>query len=153
VVPRVSSQKPVGLAAAGQAPKVCDGHRHFGAGDPVVVRRCPSGLEVHGEVPRRRVADEGVGQRHLESLGGPLAVLVDARPSERAEVGAVEAGVEHVEAAGVVGGEAEGLVVAQGPAVEAFHRRETVGVDAADLGRVAHRGDRVAQRCNETGQR
>lgn len=59
----------------------------------------------------------------------------------------VEAGVEHVEAVGVgaVGGEAEGLVVVQGGAMETIQGREAVGVQAAHLCRAAHCGYGVTQ--------
>ena len=145
VVPRVRSQKAVGLAAAGQAPEVRDGDRHFGARDSMVVRRRPPRLKVHAEVAHRDVADVGVGQRHLESLRGPLAVLADAHAAQLAQVlRVVEAGVQHVEAVGVaaVAGEAQRLVVGHGAAV-------AVGVHAAAaLGGAAHRRHAVAQRCN-----
>lgn len=155
VVPRVRPQEAVGLAGAAQAPEVRDGHGHFGTGDPVVVVcGCPPRVKVHAQAAHRHVVDEGVGQRHLESLGGPLAVLVDAHAAQLAQLRVVEAGVQHVEAVGLGGGggggEAQGLVVAEGAAVEAVQRREAVGVQAAHVGGAAHRGHAVAQGCKHT---
>lgn len=114
------SQEAVGVTGAGQAPKVRDRHRHFGTGDPVVMCGCPPCFKVHTEVTDRHVVDKGVRQRHLESFGGPLAVLVDAHAPELTQLRVVEAGVEHVEAVGIgaVRGEAEGFVVVQGTAME-----------------------------------
>lgn len=147
VVPCVCSQKAVGLAGAGQAPEVCDGHRHFGTGYSVVVRRCPSCFEVYPQVTDRHVINKGVRQRHLESFGGTLAVFIDAHSSQLAQLRVVEAGVKHVEAVGVgpVGGEAKGFVVVQGAAMEVVERREAVGVQATDLSRAAHGGYGVTQ--------
>lgn len=150
VVPRVCPQKAVGLAAAGQAAEVCDGHGHFGTGDSVVVRCGPPRFKVHPKVPHRHVIDKRVGQRHLESLGRTLAVLVDAHASELAEVRVVEARVQHVQAVSVraVGGKTQGLLVVHGPAVQTLQRRKAVRVQTADLCRTAHCGDGVTQRCN-----
>lgn len=96
----------------------------------MVVCRCSTRFEVHSEVRNRNVVDEGVGQRHFESLGGTLAVLIDAHSSELPQVRVVEAGVQHVEAVGVctVRREPEGLVVVQGSTVETFQGRKAVGV-------------------------
>lgn len=152
-MPCMCSQKSIGLATASQAPKVCDRHCHFGAGDSVVVCCCPSCLEVHSKVTHWHVIDKGVRQCHLESLGGSLAVLVDTHSSKLAQVRVVEACVEHVEAVGVcaVGREPEGFVVVQGATMETFQWRKAVGVEATDLCRAAHCGYTVTQRCEETG--
>lgn len=85
-MPCVCSQKSVGFAGAAQAPKVCDGDGHFGPGDPVVVRRRPPRFEVHSEVTDGHVVHKRIWQGHFESFRGPLAVLVDADPSQLAQI-------------------------------------------------------------------
>lgn len=80
------SHKAVGLTAPSQAPKVCDRYCHFGASDSVVMRCRSPCVKVHSQVTHRHVIDKGIRQRHLESLGGPLTVLIDAHTPQLAQI-------------------------------------------------------------------
>lgn len=154
VVPCMCSQKPVGLTAPSQAPKVCDRYCHFGAGDSVVMRRRPSCIKVHSEVTHGYVIDKGVRQRHLESLGRPLTVLVDAHASQLAQIWVVEASLKHIEAVRfcTICREPKGFLVVQGTSMETVQWRKAVGVQAANLCRTAYCGYSVAQSCKDTKQ-
>lgn len=112
-----------------------------------MVCRRPPCFKVH-------VINKGIGQRHLESLGRSLAVFVDTHSAQLAQVRVVEASVKHVEAGRIpaMGREAKGFFVVEGSAVEAFQRRKTVCVEAADLCRTAHCGYSVTQSCRDTTQ-
>lgn len=106
------ANETVGFAAP-YAAEVCDRHRHCGACNAM----CASALEVHAQVSYGHVINEGVRKAHLEPLGGPFAVF-GAAHADLAQIRAVEARIQHVEAATVsVRGVVELIIMAHGSSV------------------------------------